>query len=157
MQATSQKCLAISGLQTDILIQSYADRVLVVVTQLGKVGNLIQASIPETSPLPPTPHELNASPLPAPPPSIQLSHLFGSASSEHIRTLHSLYASQIATIVWTMEAEQAIDAPPRRRVIVGIALKNSIGSHDGSSRLTEDERAVFHGVMSAIQEMLRRT
>ncbi|TFK55123.1 hypothetical protein OE88DRAFT_1653785 [Heliocybe sulcata] len=105
----------------------------------------------------PDPDEPNAFPFPAPPPSIQLTPLFGSASSEHIRTLHSLYASQVATIVWTMEAEHAVDALPRRRVIVGIALKNRSGSDDGSSKLTEDERAVFHGVMRTIQGMLTRS
>lgn len=158
MQAVLQKSVEISGQQTEVLIQSYLDRVLVLVTQLGKVGNLIQASIPQTSPLPPVPksdpNEPNASPLPEPPASIQLTPLFGSASSEHVRTLHSLYASQIATIVWTTEAEQALDAPSRRTVIVGIALKK--GSDDGNSALSGNERAVFHGVMNVIRDMLSR-
>lgn len=31
----------LDGIQTDILVQTFADRILVLVTQLGKVGNLV--------------------------------------------------------------------------------------------------------------------
>jgi len=31
----------LSGRQTEVLLQTFADRVLVLVTQMGKVGNLV--------------------------------------------------------------------------------------------------------------------
>lgn len=31
----------LEGVQTDVLLQAYADRILVLVTQLGKVGSLV--------------------------------------------------------------------------------------------------------------------
>ena len=34
----------IEGVQTDVLLQVYADRILVLVTQLGKVGSLVSPS-----------------------------------------------------------------------------------------------------------------
>jgi proteasome assembly chaperone 3 len=33
----------INGIATEVVVQNYADRVLVLVTQLGKVGNLVRA------------------------------------------------------------------------------------------------------------------
>ncbi|KAF8481410.1 hypothetical protein JB92DRAFT_3038627 [Gautieria morchelliformis] len=60
--------------------------------------------------------------LPSPPPSIQLTLLLGSGPSEHIQTLHSLYASQAGTLVW-LSAEG--NGGERRPVVVGIALKKA--------------------------------
>ncbi|KIK49199.1 hypothetical protein CY34DRAFT_797138 [Suillus luteus UH-Slu-Lm8-n1] len=128
----------LEGVHTDIMIQGFADRILVLVTQMGKVGNLIQASIPLTTPL------LSAqedSLFPVPSAAIQLTPLLGGASSEHLQTLHSLYAAQIATIIWVEEAKKmAVD---RRSVVVGIALRDA------------DERKIFHGVMDYIGRLIR--
>ncbi|KAG1772773.1 hypothetical protein EDD22DRAFT_860008 [Suillus occidentalis] len=85
----------LEGVHTDIMIQGFADRILVLVTQMGKVGNLIQASIPLTTPL------LSAqedSLLPSPPAAIQLTPLLGEAK------------------------KMAVD---RRSVVVGIALRDA--------------------------------
>ena len=41
MLATSKTAQDIDGVQTEVLIQVFADRILVLVTQLGKVGNLV--------------------------------------------------------------------------------------------------------------------
>lgn len=85
--------------------------------------------------------------LPAPSPAIQLTSLLGSAPSEHLQTLYSLYASQIATIVWTEEAQHGLDGQ-RRSVVVGLALYRHEGDGDG-------EREVFEGVMSMIYDLLK--
>ncbi|KAG2750578.1 hypothetical protein P692DRAFT_20831781 [Suillus brevipes Sb2] len=131
--------IELEGVHTDIMVQGFADRILVLVTQLGKVGNLIQASIPSTTPL--LSAQDDDSLLPAPPAAIQLTPLLGGASSEHVQTLHSLYAAQIATIVWVEEAKKmAVD---RRSVVVGIALREA------------DERKTFHGVMDHIGRLIR--
>ncbi|OBZ75807.1 hypothetical protein A0H81_04307 [Grifola frondosa] len=133
MLPSSQVAREIDGTATEVLIQAFADRILVLVTQLGKVGNLIQATIPETIPLlpppPPDPSQPNVFPLPVPPPSIQLTPLLGNAPSQRLHTLHSLYTSQIATLVWTAEAEGPVDTD-RRAVVVGIALVQSAETAD---------------------------
>ncbi|KAI0807749.1 hypothetical protein C8Q74DRAFT_1363221 [Fomes fomentarius] len=148
----------IEGVQTDVLLQSFVDRILVLITQLGKVGSLIQATIPSTMPLlpppPPDPSQLNVIPLPVPPPSLQLTPLLGSAPSERIQTLHNLYASQIATLVWTLEGASVLEAD-RRAVVVGIALAKAPDPAN-SSELTPHDRAMFYGVMNMVRDMLDR-
>jgi len=169
----SQASKELNEIPTDVLIQSYADRILVLVTQMGKVGNLvplfyimtptivihppkIQASIPDTVPLLPPPPSHPSNPnrllLPPPPAAIQLTYLLGGSSSEHMQTLHSLYAAQIATILWTHESQTALE-PSRRSIVVGVALRGRDGDADADKR----ERAVFEGVMSMLQELLLNT
>ncbi|KAG2078226.1 hypothetical protein BDR04DRAFT_1087977 [Suillus decipiens] len=131
----------LEGVPTEIMVQGFADRILVLVTQMGKVGNLIQASIPSTTPLLSAHDEDLTTGLPAPPAAIQLTPLLGGAPSEHLQTLHSLYAAQIATIIWVEEAKKM--AVERRSVIVGIALR------DG------DERKTFHGVMDHLNRLIQ--
>ena len=41
MRPSSQITRELNGTTTEILLQNYADRVLVLVTQVGKVGNLV--------------------------------------------------------------------------------------------------------------------
>ncbi|KAG8217712.1 hypothetical protein J3R82DRAFT_5868, partial [Butyriboletus roseoflavus] len=95
----------------------------------------IQASIPSTTDLhAPGPRGH----LPSPSPAIQLTPIFGSAPSVHMQTLYSLYAAQIATLVWL-----ATGGEPRS-VVVGIALWRS-----------EEEQQNFYGVMEALQTMLK--
>ena len=114
----------------------------------------IQASIPQTAPLlaQPSPdmQEPNGSALPPPPPSIQLTPLLGSAPTDHLRTLHALYASQVATIVWVAEAGGLMDER-RRSAIVGLALKKS-GEDQG---LSEAERETFHQIMGMVTELVK--
>ncbi|KAH7913731.1 hypothetical protein BJ138DRAFT_1145399 [Hygrophoropsis aurantiaca] len=144
----------LDGIHTELVIQAFADRIFVLITQMGKVGNLIQASIPSTTPLVPVDasnSEPDANLLPPPPPAIQLTPLLGSAPSEHIQTLHSLYTAQVATLIWIAESEKYLENN-RRSVIVGIALKKSEG--DASGDLSEHERNVFHGSMVLLQKTL---
>jgi len=150
MLRAGQTSAEIASVPTNVLLQSYADRVLVLVTQLGKVGALIQASLPsgnislvnqpddeeqppaEASPYPP---------LPPPPPSITLTPLLGATGDQ---PLLSLYAAQIATLVWSSEADALAGAA--RPVVVGLALK-------GGER---EDREVFHGIMKLVREVLRQ-
>lgn len=71
-----------------------------------------------------------------------------------MQTLHSLYAAQIATIVWTAEAEGALEVD-RRNVVVGIALRKSEG--DDNDGLSEQERNLFVGVMEMLRDSLKHT
>ncbi|KAJ7774498.1 hypothetical protein DFH07DRAFT_865827 [Mycena maculata] len=147
---TRQLSRDLDGNNTEIVLQTFADRVLVLVTQLGKVGNLIQATIPETTPLFPAvqdPARPNVQALPEPPASIQLTPLLGNAPSQHLQTLHSLYAAQIATIVWTAGLNNPLEVS-RKSVIVGIALRKSDGEN------TDNERSTFTRVMSMVFELV---
>lgn len=117
---TRSSARLIQGSHTEVVCQSYSDRVLVLVTQLGKVGCLvrplltsgsttdpdrapeeqIQGTFPSNAPLPP-PILAPASPehdlpsLPPPPPSLVLQPLLGSPPED----VYDAYAAQIATIV----------------------------------------------------------
>ncbi|KAG9016603.1 hypothetical protein FRB90_002842 [Tulasnella sp. 427] len=155
-----QVARSIGGTHTEVLIQSYGDRILVLVTQLGKVGCLIQASIPAATPLPPP----LAPPALAPiPPGITLVPLFGQPPSG-MQTVYNLYASQIAAILWAYEGG---DGSTRRPVVVGLALKKTgSGSESvvvdgpgdeetgGAGEASDEERELFRGVMEMIKEVL---
>ncbi|KAI6045744.1 hypothetical protein EDC04DRAFT_2598660 [Pisolithus marmoratus] len=152
MLSPSQACTEINGIQTDLLIQPFADRIFVQVTQLGKVGNLIQASVPSTVLIDSSGvSDSSGLVLPVPPAAIQLTPLFGSASSEHLRSLHSLYAAQIATLVWCTEG-QAPGGANHRSVIVGIAIRQSTETMEEG--FGEHERKTFEGTMQALANML---
>ena len=87
--------------------------------------------------------------LPEPSPAIQLTPLFGSTPSEHQQTLYSLYASQIATIIWRHESQRGLESC-RRSVIVGLALSKL----DSQGEIPV-EREIFEGVMSMLHDLLR--
>ncbi|KAI0780676.1 hypothetical protein BD413DRAFT_463174 [Trametes elegans] len=149
----------IDGVQTDVLIQAFADRIIVLITQLGKVGSLIEATLPPTTPLlpppPPDPSQPNEVPLPVPPAALHLTPLLGGAPSERLQTLHSLYASHVATLVWTLEEASVIEAN-RRAIIVGISLaKSPASSHP--IEISAHDRTVFRGVMTMVRELLAKT
>ncbi|KIM49321.1 hypothetical protein M413DRAFT_438507 [Hebeloma cylindrosporum] len=142
------------GVETQVFMQSFVDRVLVLVTQVGKVGNLIQASIPATASLLPTrtdPSQLNGVLLQEPSPAIQLTSLLGGAPSADLQTLQFLYASQIATIIWTEESQMGLESF-RRSVVIGLALAKSDEQEpsEGGS-----QREVFEGVISMVQVLLK--
>ncbi|BGO90720.1 hypothetical protein JCM10020v2_002363 [Rhodotorula toruloides] len=113
---TAQRARSINGQQTDVLVQLFADRVVVVVTQMGRIGCMIQVSPPPSSlsmlpPMPPPTHLPSAPPqnplaaLPRPDPSSILTPLFGVPPSPHLSYLHDLYASQIGAIVFRKMGE----------------------------------------------------
>ncbi|KAL1747552.1 hypothetical protein HDZ31DRAFT_80391 [Schizophyllum fasciatum] len=155
----SQISQDVAGNRTDIVVLPYADRILVLVTQLGKVGNLIQASLPATTPLQPAPEpdpvHPNALALPPPPPGIQVTGLLGSSSSDHQHTLHYLYASQIATIVWAAEGGGALSGP-RRDVVIGLALRKPVSPPEEDDSLTATEKETYNAIMLLLLDILKR-
>lgn len=64
-----------------------------------------------------------------------------------MQTLYTLYAAQIATLVWL-----ATGGEPRS-VVVGIALCRAEGHAEGG--LSKEEQGTFHGVMEALQAILK--
>jgi hypothetical protein len=84
-----------------------------------------------------------------PSPAIQLTNLLGSAPSDHTQVLHSLYAAQIATIIWTEEAKIGLD---RKSVVVGLALSRVDGQTD---EITLVEKELFQDVMTMIYDLVK--
>lgn len=74
----------------------------------------------------------------------------GSAQSDHMHTLNSLYASQIATLVWLAE-EEAL-RPTRRNVVVGLALRRT--DSETMPALVDVEKRTFVQIMGAVREAL---
>ena len=151
-----------NGAPTELLIQKYEDRTLVLVTQVGKVGSLVrltrsmkpvmfsscalqtEVSIPQSATLADPYFAGDGSLIIEPSPSIEQKIIFGSASTVHASTLYGLYASHIATLIWTAEKGEG-----RRNVVVGLALKN-INSEKDTSMLSDEERTTFKGVLNMI-------
>jgi len=42
MLIQKQSSKVINGIQTEVVLQPFADRILILITQLGKVGNLVR-------------------------------------------------------------------------------------------------------------------
>ncbi|BGP15061.1 hypothetical protein JCM10213_002795 [Rhodosporidiobolus nylandii] len=165
---TAQRARLIHGVHTDVLVQSFADRILVLVTQLGRIGCMIQVSPPPSTL--PTPIPLAAaSPstpllasLPPPHPSTVLTPLFGVPPSPHTASLHDLYASQIGAIVFRKFAEAAgaegAGMPGMlggaKPVVLGIALKKAPDGEEEEGGVTEKERETFAEVMEMVLECM---
>lgn len=138
----------IESVQTQVIVQTFSDRVLVIITQLSKVGTLIQASVPPTIALTPAPAS-DAGSLPPVHPSIDLTYLFGHAPSPEHQTLYSSYAAQVATLVWTSERYAQIGSS-HTPVVVGVALKVP----HSSERVSDRDRATFLQIMGLVRETL---
>ena len=68
-----------------------------------------------------------------------------------MQSLYSLYASQIATIVWLAESEGLLGVS-HRGVIVGIALKKRSGGPGVIAEDTETFRSVMDMVYEVVQQ-----
>ncbi|KAK1922002.1 hypothetical protein DB88DRAFT_496838 [Papiliotrema laurentii] len=145
----------ILGVSTQLLIQTFDDRILVVLTQPGKIGSLVQASIPPVAqlPHPPPPSPSSGSTrrahLPPPPDSISTTPLLGAPPRP---TLHALYTNQIATLIWWTLQETS---SARRPVVVGLALKhdrNASGGlgEDDEEEVGDEERDRFLAIMDMV-------
>lgn len=175
---TRQRARVVRDVHTEVFVQSFADRVLVLVTQLGRIGCLVRCSSfsvlgqeadgtllqLQVNPPPagiPSAFARNAadpsrSSLPRPDPSMAVLSLFGAAPSRHVALLHEMYAIQTAAIIF----DSAASAGEResRPVMLGIALKRAQASTDGDSDdedvsgISETERAVFGQVMEMVEE-----
>ncbi|KAI0273732.1 hypothetical protein BC834DRAFT_966213 [Gloeopeniophorella convolvens] len=142
----------IESVRTEVVIQTFSDRVLVLVSQLCKVGTLIQASVPLTVALteasPDSLAATDAATLPPVHPSIDITYLFGHAPSPDHQPLYSTYAAQVATLAWTSE-KLGLTGSARPPVVVGVALKPC--SSNGSSAA---DRTTFLQIMEMVQQLL---
>lgn len=163
--STRQAAVSISGIHTEILVQRFTDRILILVTQLNKVGVLYQASAPPNSVSPvqrvrrPTVPELQELQLPPPDPSLTVSRLMGSVTNEEQETLYQLYVSEIASVVLgglgqlspeDLDPDTSNYTPfGGRTVVVGLALKDArkvMGDEDAAKL----ERSTFAEVLKMV-------
>ncbi|WWC64544.1 uncharacterized protein I303_107154 [Kwoniella dejecticola CBS 10117] len=155
----------ICGVETELLIQTFDDRILVIITQNGKVGCLTQASLPPQIPLPPPPRPTQTNGhsnalhileiLPVPPPALQLTPLVGTPTNP---TLYDLHTNQISTLVfYALEMSSC----SRRNVVVGLSLKRTPNTHDSNPNegngdeediLNDEERERFAGIMDLVSQ-----
>ncbi|KAH9808885.1 hypothetical protein DFH28DRAFT_992747 [Melampsora americana] len=154
-----QVARSINGIHTEVLTQSFADRILILVTQLGKVGTLTQITMPVTSidqpyELSPEVPSLNLPSLPIPNTSLQLTPLLSTPPSES-RTVYEVFLNQIGMLVLTGFGPRAQLDPSqifgigKRPLIVGLALKPE---KSDSINLVEQERIRLGNVMEMIME-----
>ncbi|SCV70940.1 BQ2448_3702 [Microbotryum intermedium] len=137
---TWQSSFAIEQIPTEILVQVFTDRVMIVVTQLGRIGSLVRS----------LPFDAFLSSLPLPHPASTLTTLLGVAPSARATSLYELYAHHLGAIVFNSLGEEA------KPVVLGIALKefptrqaDSEGEHVG---VGGRERNVFREVLNRIVE-----
>lgn len=82
-----------------------------------------------------------------PPPAIALKAILGSTTNETAATLNSLYATHIATLLWTLMERNRIEN--RRDIVVGLALKPFTQGQD-STILSEETKETFREVIKMI-------
>ncbi|GAA5841345.1 hypothetical protein JCM9279_000621 [Rhodotorula babjevae] len=166
---TAQRARKVNGNHTDVVLQVFQDRVLVIVTQLGRIGAMIQVTAPPSAltalqPPPPPPQPPSSSsnprraPRPAPHPSTLLTPLFGAAPSPHIASLHDLYALHVGAAVFTRLGAAGEGA--QRPVVLGIGLKRAkrdgaaAGDDDDDAGVSEAEKETFEQVLDMVAECL---
>ncbi|CEL51849.1 hypothetical protein RSOLAG1IB_00385 [Rhizoctonia solani AG-1 IB] len=148
--ASIQRARVVNGVPTNLLVHSFGDRILISITQFGKIGCLIQASIPASVPLlPPPPPPA----LPPPPTATSLTPLVGHPPNPRSQTLFNLYASQVAAIAWSKAGQLN-----RRPVIVGLALQRTKApatrEDDDDFVVSEDDRQTFNEIMLMLMDCL---
>ncbi|KAI8067777.1 hypothetical protein BC940DRAFT_300451 [Gongronella butleri] len=119
--------LVVHDTHTEIMLQGFADKILVIVTQYGKIGSLVCPSFD-------VPPHLARDPKAAPTTSQFLLGESTGAQSD----LYILYATSIAQAIGAMNPSE------KRPVLLGIALKPL----DNMAA----QRQAFHPILDAIME-----
>ncbi|CAI2173867.1 20358_t:CDS:2 [Funneliformis geosporum] len=123
---TRQTARLLNGTHTEVMVTGFHDKILVIVTQYGRIGSLIYVTVDSLSPT-----VLSVTPST----TTNIKFLFGSMT-----LLYQLYASHLATVI---AADNPMDG---RSVVVGLALKKS-GDDDEVGN-----KEVFEEVVSMVKE-----
>lgn len=154
-----QTARLVEGVPTQVVAQSYADRVLILVTQMGKVGSLTQvdiklASMEQIVEISPALDDGILPRLPVPFTSLDLTSLLGSPPPD-LKALLDVYSAQIAMLVFTaFDVEHSSNhfmMPPQRPVIVGLALK-ARPEHADHCPSVDHERLRFGTIMRMVMD-----
>ncbi|MBW0551415.1 hypothetical protein O181_091130 [Austropuccinia psidii MF-1] len=155
-----QSARLIEGIHTEVVAQAFSDRILIVVTQTGKMGSLTQITMPLAS----IEHGFEVSsgsedgvvpPLPVPPTSLQLTSLLSSTPSD-LRPLFDTYLSQIAMLFFSRFTSNSSQGclktleQNQKPVVVGLALlpPSNFNNQDETFR----ERFRFSEIMKMVLE-----
>jgi len=153
--ATQQRVRA-GDIPTEILLQSYSDYDLLVISQLdGKIGTLCTVTPPQglassrSAAYTKQQNGLSNARLPPPDEHAVLVPLFGSTVSEEALLLSNLYAAQVSSI-FRFTTPQTSE--PTKSLILGLGLKNfrSPNSRMSEEDMMSKERAIFHEIMMAV-------
>ncbi|GAO49393.1 hypothetical protein SAICODRAFT_68448 [Saitoella complicata NRRL Y-17804] len=141
---TRQAARFIDGKHTECLVYGFADRIMVLVTDSGKIGQMLSVSLETSSLVPPPP--LGAEHLDLLPPShITPKYMLG-ASNTPRGELGQLYAVHIASLVASQNPDEA------RTVIVGLALSTNVRGYDyeDTEIMGAKERSRFLDVLELV-------
>ncbi|GAA5812745.1 hypothetical protein MFLAVUS_006203 [Mucor flavus] len=121
----NQAAVDIKGVHTEILLTGFADKIFVVITQYGKIGSLIQATLDAS------PHFANS------PSSVPMTtqFLMGESTGDQSE-LYSLYATSILQAIGAMNPQE------KRPLLLGIALK--------PIEALSERRDIFHQIIDQV-------
>ncbi|CAG8491711.1 5891_t:CDS:2 [Cetraspora pellucida] len=108
---TRQTARVINGVHTETLITGFRDKILVIITQYGKIGSLAYVTFDSLSSKSLSSFSTST--------TTNINFLLGGFSS-----LYQLYALHIATIIANENPND------RRSVVIGLALKNAVDDKD---------------------------
>ncbi|KAK0512803.1 hypothetical protein JMJ35_004820 [Cladonia borealis] len=135
---TKQSAGIIDGVLTDVTSTTFSDKIMVTVTQYGRLAQWIHVPLDSPNPsfaeqyIPSSDEDGSLLPIAHLTPKT----LLGGSTSER-ETISHLYATQIASAILTRNPEE------KRIVVVGLGLSN-----------TEVKRDVFYDVMDLIHQVL---
>lgn len=146
-----------------VIVQLFADRVFVTVTQLNKFGCLYQASTstdPSTNPMPDD--SASADPdafyLPPPLPSTSITKLVGTEPSPAHAALYELYVSQIASILRHCSPTESrplivsLALQPTKRPALGKDAHSDDDDDEDGLLMHSNERERFLGIMQLVHQ-----
>ncbi|KAF8955529.1 hypothetical protein BGZ46_002613, partial [Entomortierella lignicola] len=141
-----QAARTIQGRHTEVLVTSFADKILIVITQYGKVGSLIHTAVDQQSIATNT---MSSSDLA----STTSSFLLGAGSSSSKKTqLYQVYASHISQMISHQNPEET------RPVVLSLALsiqepdpEQSVSKEQEQDQRNQD-RDLFENVIELVNE-----
>ncbi|KAG9321614.1 hypothetical protein KVV02_006718 [Mortierella alpina] len=140
-----QAARTIQGKHTEVLVSSYADKILIIVSQYGKVGSIIHTTVDQQS----LTSSATASELAA----TTSSFLLGAGSSMSKKTqLYQVYASHISQMIHHQNPAET------RAVVLSLALSVQEPDMERSSSAAEEQeqrahdRDLFENVIELVNE-----
>ncbi|KAF9952428.1 hypothetical protein BGZ72_006297 [Mortierella alpina] len=140
-----QAARTIQGKHTEVLVSSYADKILILVSQYGKVGSIIHTSVDQQS--------LSSSTAASDLAATTSSFLLGAGSSVSKKTqLYQVYASHISQMIHHQNPAET------RSVVLSLALSVQEPDMERSSSAAEEQeqrardRDLFENVIELVNE-----
>ncbi|PGH09927.1 hypothetical protein AJ79_05543 [Helicocarpus griseus UAMH5409] len=136
--STKQASGVIGGIPTDVMVVSFSDKILVTVSQKGKLGQWLHVPLENTNPgtdgyhTLPDAEEDGLLPLAG----LTATSILGARGSER-ETVGQLYACQIASVIATKNPDE------KRLLVVGLGLEQA-----------ELDRDIFFGVIDLVMQCI---